>query len=63
MNNLTQTPKRLARIVVHELYPPVPFRDHDFEAMREGYEEDMGYGYGSTEAEAVADLLRQESEE
>lgn len=42
---------------------PGPSRNFDWCAYRDGYEEDGGYGYGTTEAEALADLARIEAEE
>lgn len=38
-------------------YPPIPIRDMDWAAFIEGHEEDGGYGWGATEAEAIADFL------
>lgn len=43
-------------------YPPIPQRDHDWCAYRDGHEEDGNYGWGRTEAEAIADLLAIEEE-
>ena len=37
--------------------PPVPSRDHDWLAYRDGCEEEGVYGYGATEDAAIADLL------
>ena len=36
--------------------PPIPMRDHDWCACIDGQEEDGPYGWGATEAEAIADL-------
>jgi hypothetical protein len=36
--------------------PPVPFRDHDWCAFREGREEYGPFGWGTTEEEALRDL-------
>ena len=51
------------KIVTHYVYPPIPWRDFDWCAFRDGEEEKGGYGYGKTEAEAIADLLTLEEEE
>lgn len=47
------------KIVVRLLLPPIPYRTHDYCAFFDGDEEDSQCGYGATEAEAVADLLRE----
>lgn len=41
------------------IYPPVPFRDHDWQARTEDYEPGHPLGYGPTEEAARADLLEQ----
>jgi hypothetical protein len=38
------------------VHPPIPIRISDWCACIEGQEEDGPYGWGATEAEAVADL-------
>ena len=45
------------KIVTHNICPPIPTRGHDWCAYFDGEEELGDYGYGATEAEAVADLL------
>lgn len=42
--------------------PPIPDRNHDWSARRDGYDAGDPLGYGATEGEAVADLLEQEAE-
>ena len=49
-------------ITTHER-PPIPVRDYDWSAAREWYEEGDLIGYGSTEQEAIEDLLEQENEQ
>lgn len=44
------------RIVTEHIYPPIPVRTMDWCAYFDGEEELGGYGYGRTEAEAMADL-------
>lgn len=39
------------------VYPPIPIRSFDWVAYLEGTEESQEYGYGSTEKEAVGNLL------
>ena len=49
------------KIITHHVYPPIPIRTSDWCAYRDGDEEVSGrYGWGRTEAEAVADLLEME---
>lgn len=48
------------RIVTGNIYPPIPDSRFDWCAYRDGEEEKGGYGYGATEAEAIADLLSNE---
>lgn len=43
-------------------YPPIPVRTMDWRAMREGNDERGPFGWGETEAQAVADLLEIEEE-
>lgn len=45
------------KIVTHHSYPPIPVRSFDWCAFYDGCEEDGRYGYGATEAEAVADFI------
>jgi len=42
---------------------PIPLRKFDWIATRKSYEPPMPVGYGSTEAEAIADLLTEEGGE
>ena len=45
------------KIVTHHEFPPIPVRSFDWTAHYDGFEEAGPYGYGKTEAEAVADLV------
>ena len=45
------------------IYPPIPIRQYDWEAIREDYDEGDFIGHGETEREAINDLLRQEEEQ
>jgi len=45
------------KIVTSHLRPPIPFMAMDWCAYFDGEEELGGYGYGRTEAEAVADFI------
>lgn len=56
----THNGKRIRTIHVR---PPVPTRKMDWCAYFDGEEEDSWYGYGSTEAEAVADFINNLDEE
>lgn len=54
----------MTRIVTSHPYPPIPDRRFDWCAYRDGMEENThAYGWGETEAEAIADLVRLEKEE
>lgn len=48
------TPKPVIRTTF--VNPPIPIRTSDWCACVEGHEEDGPYGWGRTEAEAIADL-------
>ncbi len=50
-------------IVTEFVNPPIPIRVHDWIAYRKGYEEDQVYGWGRTEAEALAALRDREAED
>jgi hypothetical protein len=39
---------------------PIPLRNYDWEATRGDYDEYDPIGYGSTELEAITDLINQE---
>jgi hypothetical protein len=50
------------KIVTGYVYPPIPVRSFDWSAIDEDtYDPDINTmtGWGATEAEAIADLLRQ----
>jgi len=49
--------KPRATIKTEFTHPPIPDRRFDWQAWEDGYEEEGLYGYGPTEAEAVADLM------
>lgn len=51
------------RIRTINIYPPIPVRTSDWCAYFDGEEEAGGYGYGRTEAEAVADFINNLDEE
>lgn len=57
MSAITRPP-----IVTSHIYPPIPLRQFDWCAYRDGTAEDGNYGYGATEAEAIAALLEWEEE-
>ncbi len=52
-NNDTRT------IVTAFVNPPIPCRDFDWSATRDGYEEGDAIGWGRTEAAAIDDLEAQ----
>lgn len=45
------------------LFPPIPMREFDWCATRDGYDEGGLQGFGKTEQEAIEDLLTQEQEQ
>lgn len=47
------------KIVTNFVYPPIPLRQFDWTAWRDGEEENGPTGFGATEAEAIADLRQQ----
>lgn len=50
------------KIITNHLFPPIPIRQYDWSACREGYEPGDIIGYGETERDAINDLLNQEDE-
>ena len=46
------------RIITTLVYPPIPLRQFDWTAHRDGEEESGPTGFGATEGEAVADLMQ-----
>jgi hypothetical protein len=52
----------LSGIVTSYDFPPIPVRDMDWSAVRDGYEGGDRIGYGRTEAAAIRDLLELEAE-
>lgn len=45
------------RIVIDHILPPIPTRNLDWCAYREGMEEGQVYGYGPTPVQAIEQLL------
>lgn len=62
MTTFKRVINRDEKIVTNYDYPPIPVREFDWSAVREGYDMDDLIGRGPTEAAAIADLLEQESE-
>jgi hypothetical protein len=50
------------KIVTRHIFPPIPMRQFDWQATRDGYEPGCPIGYGKTESEAIADLHAAEDE-
>lgn len=48
-------------IITNFVNPPVPMRQFDWNATREGYDEGDLIGMGATEQSAIEDLLEQEN--
>lgn len=51
------------KIVTMQICPPIPSRHYDWMACYADEEERGEYGYGSTEAQAIADLAMSYGEE
>ena len=51
------------KIVTSYVCPAIPVRNFDWCAYEDGREEEGNYGWGKTEAEAIADLKWQLDEE
>jgi len=47
-------------IVVTHVYPPIPLRQFDYSAVRDGYEPGDPIGYGKTAFDAERDLIETE---
>ena len=50
------------KIITSYDFLPVPIRDYDWSAIREGYEPGDLIGFGRTEQDAINDLVFQENE-
>jgi hypothetical protein len=50
------------KIITRWIHPPIPDRRFDYCAFHEGREESGHYGWGRTEAEALADLQQLDEE-
>lgn len=48
------------KIITHHIYPPIPMRQFDWSAVRDGYEPGCPIGWGRTETEAMIDLAAEE---
>lgn len=51
------------KIITSNVYPPIPNRQFDWSAVRDGYEPGALIGWGTTEAQAIEDLLAAEDDE
>lgn len=51
------------RIITHHEFPPIPLRQFDWCAYRDGDEESGRYGWGPTEQAAIDDLLQLEADD
>lgn len=49
-------------IITSHVFPPIPLRQFDWSAARDGYEPGNLMGWGPTEADAVSNLLELERE-
>jgi hypothetical protein len=57
-----QNLNKMDKIITTFDYPPIPIRNYDWSAVREGYDEGDLIGHGKTEQEAIDDLVCQENE-
>ncbi len=53
----------MPQIVTRHEYPPIPLRQFDWCAHYEGEEEAGGYGWGASEAEAIADFVENQQDD
>jgi hypothetical protein len=51
------------RIITEYVHPPIPIRQWDWSAKRDGDDEGGRVGYGATEQDAIDDLHNQEAED
>lgn len=54
---IAATVHSIPHIVTHASFPAIPVRNYDWCAFFDGEEEAGSYGYGATEAEAIADFV------
>jgi hypothetical protein len=47
----------MKKIITNHIYPPIPIRNYDWEAIYEDYDAGDPVGYGKTEQEAINDLI------
>lgn len=50
----------MSKIITQHIFPPIPDRSHDWMAYLDDTDGDGPQGWGTTEAEAIADLKEQE---
>lgn len=62
MREIELNEKALGKIITTFVYPPIPLRQFDWVAYRDGTEESGRYGYGPTKDKAIAELLMLEDE-
>jgi hypothetical protein len=48
------------KVIITEVFPPIPIRTYDYQAVREGYHPGDPIGHGRTPDEAGQDLLDEE---
>jgi hypothetical protein len=48
----------MSKMIVRNVYPPIPDRQFDWTAFWDGTEETQHAGWGATREEAIADLLQ-----
>lgn len=51
-----------SKIVTEYIHPPIPIRNYDWQAARDGWDLDDPIGHGRTEQLAIDDLTTQEWE-
>jgi len=49
----------IRKIITEFVYPPIPDRRWDWQAVEDGYEPGDPMGVGATEDEAISDLIEQ----
>jgi len=58
----SQPAVRLGDIRIYLILPPIPCRQFDWCAWRDGTEESGPYGWGSSSVEAITDLIEREED-
>lgn len=53
----------MPKVILNHVYPPIPVRQYDWSAERDGYEPGDPLGWGETPEKAIEDLEEQERDD